>query len=213
MACVKGGKKPVSDTQLAKAVLDAGFATRSTLSKLVTRLDDQPAVMAVAVALAEHGGNVMEDCENETEDRGSFQINRRWHPEVSDSCAFNLQCSAKAVYRITSTGLFWSAWVTYKEGTHKQYLDRAREAVEKAGDGIVADSPIEAVTGKENPLEGPVDALQGLLGIFEFLTKGENWLRVALFAGALVAFGLAFWSFTGGGIPTPMGVARKIVKG
>ena len=28
-------------------------------------------------------------------DRGAFQINSKWHPEVSDECAFNLKCATE----------------------------------------------------------------------------------------------------------------------
>jgi hypothetical protein len=46
-------------------------------------------------------------------DRGVLQINSRWHPEVSDECAFDLSCSVKEGIRIVkSSG--WNQWTTLK---------------------------------------------------------------------------------------------------
>jgi hypothetical protein len=39
------------------------------------------------------------DCinpKNGSYDRGWFQISRKWHPEVSDECAFDLECATEA---------------------------------------------------------------------------------------------------------------------
>lgn len=82
------------------------------------------AVVASAVAYAESGGNIYAQHINSdgSVDRGLFQINNRYHPEVSDSCAYNPLCAAKATYSITNAGSDWSQWVTYTHGIYAQYI-------------------------------------------------------------------------------------------
>ena len=40
-------------------------------------------------------------------DRGIFQINSKWHPEVSKECAFSVACNIKEAKRISSDGKSW----------------------------------------------------------------------------------------------------------
>ena len=55
-------------------------------------------------------------------DRGLFQINSYWHPDVSIECAFDIDCNIKEAYRISKGGTNWTPWVTYKKGIYKKYL-------------------------------------------------------------------------------------------
>jgi hypothetical protein len=87
---------------------------------------------AVAVCMAESGGNpsarnVNSDSHHSV-DRGLWQVNNYWHPEVSDSCAFSSGCNAKAALKISSGGSNWSPWATYNGGAYKSHLSRARSA-------------------------------------------------------------------------------------
>lgn len=49
--------------------------------------------------------------ESWTGDRGIFQINRKWHPGVSDECAFDYKCNTKEAIRIRLEWGNWNAWV------------------------------------------------------------------------------------------------------
>jgi len=40
-------------------------------------------------------------------DRGLFQINREYHPDVADSCAFDAECSARWADAQVSAGRLW----------------------------------------------------------------------------------------------------------
>jgi hypothetical protein len=87
---------------------------------------------AVAVCMAESGGNpsarnVNSDSHHSV-DRGLWQVNNYWHPEVSDSCAFSSGCNAKAALKISSGGSNWSPWATYNGGAYKSHLSAARSA-------------------------------------------------------------------------------------
>ncbi len=61
-------------------------------------------------------------------DRGLWQINSYWHPEVSAACALSASCNARAAARISSRGTKWSQWWTYKNGKHLPYMSQARAA-------------------------------------------------------------------------------------
>jgi hypothetical protein len=61
-------------------------------------------------------------------DRGLWQVNSYWHPEVSVACAFSPSCNARVMYSISSHGKTWTAWWTYKNGKHLPYMAQARAA-------------------------------------------------------------------------------------
>ncbi len=61
-------------------------------------------------------------------DRGLWQINSYWHPEVSAACALSASCNARAAARISSKGTKWSQWWTYKNGKHLPFMSQARAA-------------------------------------------------------------------------------------
>ena len=88
-------------------------------------------VVAIAVAMAESRCDPSARGVNPagSVDRGLWQINDRWHPEVSDSCAYNAQCNAREAYRISDEGGNWSPWATYKSGAYKKFMDDARAAI------------------------------------------------------------------------------------
>ena len=44
-------------------------------------------------------------------DRGLWQFNSKWHPEVSDAEAFNWELSTNHAYRISNGGVDFSQWV------------------------------------------------------------------------------------------------------
>jgi hypothetical protein len=58
-------------------------------------------------------------------DRGLWQINDYWHPDVSDTCAFDPFCNAQAMGRISSNGSNWSPWSTYNNGAYTRYTQAA----------------------------------------------------------------------------------------
>ena len=106
-----------SISELTAAARDAGFSGAS----LVT---------AVAVSLAENGSRTLRAVgvnsdQWHSRDRGPWQINDHWHPDVSDSCAFDLSCAAKAAFKISDQGRSWTPWATFTSGKYKQYLSDA----------------------------------------------------------------------------------------
>lgn len=59
---------------------------------------------------------------NNSHDRGLFQISRKYHPEVTDECAYNIECNIREAYRISQGGTDWSPWYGYSMGGYKQFL-------------------------------------------------------------------------------------------
>ena len=62
-------------------------------------------------------------------DRGLWQINSFYHSDVSDACAFQVQCNAAAAFRISSKGRNWSAWAPYNSGAWASYISLAEQSV------------------------------------------------------------------------------------
>ena len=61
-------------------------------------------------------------------DRGLYQINSYFHPEVSDACAFGLACATKETYRISSAGRNMQPWNTFRAGAHVPFMADASVA-------------------------------------------------------------------------------------
>ena len=80
-------------------------------------------------------------------DRGLWQINSHYHSEVSDACAFQVQCNTAAAFLLSSKGRNWSAWVPYNSGAWASYISLAEQAVygvsfqlRNRGDGTCLDA-------------------------------------------------------------------------
>jgi hypothetical protein len=91
-------------------------------------------VMAIAVALAESGGNPKATNldSNGTVDRGVWQINSV-HAEYSAACDYDPSCAAGAAFSISADGTNWGAWVTYQHGAEIPFLPVAASFVEGTG--------------------------------------------------------------------------------
>ncbi len=87
--------------------------------------------IAVAVAKAESGFRpTITNTAGNTHgiDRGLWQINSYWHPNVTAACAFSPSCNARAMVRISSSGTKWSPWWTFVHGKHRPFMAQARAA-------------------------------------------------------------------------------------
>jgi hypothetical protein len=93
--------------------------------------------LAVAVGLAESDGNPAArgpnpptpGCPAGSTDRGAWQLNNCYHPEVADACADQFACAAQATYRISAAGSDWRAWTTYTSGAYQAKLGAADQAL------------------------------------------------------------------------------------
>ena len=80
------------------------------------RCKDWPDEEALAIAKCESGLKV--DAINLNKghslDRGIFQINQKFHPEVTNECAFNAKCNIDAAYNIWKKNGNFNQWVCKK---------------------------------------------------------------------------------------------------
>lgn len=118
---VPGGGPDLTVAQIGTVAAAAGFSGSGL-------------VMAIAVALAESGGNPTATNldSNGTVDRGVWQINSV-HAEYSASCDYKPSCAAGAAFSISAGGTNWGAWVTYQHGAEIPFLPVAVSFVEGAG--------------------------------------------------------------------------------
>lgn len=94
---------------------------------------------AVAVALAESAGKTLAvNTRGNTppsRDRGLWQINSYFHPEVSDHDAFDPLAAARAVWRISKRGTDWREWTTYQAGHTAPFMHRAQLVADQVEHG------------------------------------------------------------------------------
>jgi hypothetical protein len=87
--------------------------------------------LATAVAKAESGfrANATNTAGNAHGiDRGLWQVNSYWHPEISAACALSPSCNARAMAAISNKGTKWTPWWTYKNGKHLPFMSASRAA-------------------------------------------------------------------------------------
>ena len=87
--------------------------------------------IAIAVAKAESGFRAtITNTQGNSHgiDRGLWQINSYWHPEISAACALSPSCNARGMVAISSRGTKWSPWWTYVNRKHIPYMGQARAA-------------------------------------------------------------------------------------
>jgi peptidoglycan hydrolase-like protein with peptidoglycan-binding domain len=98
---------------------------------------DDGLVLAVAVAKAESGWDPKARAVNtdarHSVDRGLWQINSFWHPEVSDDDAFDPAGCARAAFAISDRGRNWKPWSTFNNGSYRQFEDAVRQAMGSSG--------------------------------------------------------------------------------
>lgn len=93
--------------------------------------------IAVAVALAESGGNVRAVSPPNTagkaagsRDHGLWQINDYYH--VFDKVLiYNAEYNAKQAYRISTNGTNWNPWTTFRNGAYLKHMETARNSIER----------------------------------------------------------------------------------
>lgn len=112
----------LSAAQIVQVAQQAGFS-------------GQGLVNAVAVALAESGGDPGQTYTDApgSVDRGLWQINSFYHPEVTDAQAFDPAQAAVAAYRISAGGTDWTPWATWTNRRYRLFLSQAQQAVGGAG--------------------------------------------------------------------------------
>lgn len=160
--------------------------------------DEGVIATGIGVCTAESGRRrkaVNVNSDGGSKDRGPWQINDRWHPEVSDDCAYSWGCATQAAATISSGGSDWSPWTTYHADIGRSYRGAARRAIRETNGGTqfvgffgdlwdkvwsppwenpsgAANDPSQfkgqgpGIPGLSNPLGAVGDAVQGIVQFF-----------------------------------------------
>lgn len=117
----------VTNQTMADALRKAGFS-ESVIPTMI------------AIALGESGGNSQAVCNNclgvQEYSVGLWQINLYAHPHVTETCAKDPYCAAKAAYAISSEGTNFNPWTVYKTGKYLEFLDKAKEGIGSAIENV-----------------------------------------------------------------------------
>jgi len=128
-------------------------------------------VLAVAIAWAESG--LRTDAvgwnfdpvtgERVSVDRGIWQINSAAHPDVTEACAFDPPCNARAMFRISNSGTNWRPWTTFNTGAFNQFF-------------LAATVAVKTMLGETSPA-GPNDPIKNTL---DYIKAGGSPLNAAV---------------------------------
>lgn len=200
----------LSDVEIARAARSGGFP-------------DNFLVTAVAVALAESGGNPQATNHNTngTTDYGLWQINSIHQADLRGGEWSNPNDNARMAYAVFKrAGNSWWPWYAFRNGKHVQFMNRATQAVNSLGSSNSPKADFsEAVTGAASGVFTPTgltDTYEGLKKIATVLSQKNFWIRVGfVLAGLLVIIGGAIWLgkglFIGGSTKAVGQIAKKVL--
>lgn len=171
----------ISDSAIAAAAKGAG-------------LNNSQTALAVAIALAESGGNTTAHNAVPPDDSyGLWQINMLGSLGPSRRQQFGLSTNdelyspsvnAKAMFSISNGGQNWRAWTTYTRGTYLRFMAR--------GQAVAGTAASSGDSGTTTTPVGLSDSFSAISGFFKMLQDPTFWMRVALWVGGA---GLAFYGF------------------
>ena len=97
-------------------------------------------VTAVAVMGAESGRFVdafyVNDDPWQSVDRGLFQINSHWHPDLPLDQAFKPVPNARYAYEMSDGGKKWNAWAAYSNGAYLVNMPKVQAVLMAAKAGL-----------------------------------------------------------------------------
>lgn len=194
-----------ADVDIAAAARDGGFATRTDIQT------------AVAIALAESGGNNLATNRNDngSTDYGLWQINSVHTDILKIGDWRNPTDNAKMAKKVFDKQ-GWSAWVVYDTGRYKDFMARANTAV-----------AVLAMLGKlpdiiERGLDGPqlpgADALDDIKKFVQFFGDKHNWQRIGYISAGVVLLFIAILAMIKANAGDVVGAVAgkavgKVVKG
>ena len=168
---------------------------------------------AVAIQMAENGAHdatlwvsdpPTAGCPNGSWDRGLWQINSCYHPEVSNAQAASPSGNAAAAYAISNGGKDFSPWATYNSGAYKAYIGSGPGGLQAAINDWIA-SPSSSDVATVTP------SLPSLPSVGQDVTAAAGaaqtwWTSSALPAMEKAAWplavGLGVWLILTGGQPS-----------
>lgn len=198
----------LSDAQIAAFARGAGFTGNDV-------------AIAVAVALAESGGNPRAHNGNTATGDNSYglwQINmlgamgpaRRKQFGISNNDAlFDPATNARAARAIYKGSNSWRPWSTYNSGSYLRFMSRGKAAANSSG-GFGSDTDFGGGDfGSNNRPDTPLpdsientiydmrDAISGISDFVGWITNKDNWIRVGMFIGGVILVVVGVLTFVG----------------
>lgn len=199
--------------------------SKLTPTAIAFLVEDWPdPVTAVAVVLGESGGDPnARNVENGNVDRGLWQISSKWHPEVTDEAAFDVNASTAAAFRISSSGTDFNPWHATRSANFAGHLATAEQAVaDLAGERADPDSggrswydprqitdavgraadivtdPVGVAGDAVGLALSPITNLAGGLGkILAVLTSADTWKRAGYVLAGIALLAVAYFAIFG----------------
>jgi Transglycosylase SLT domain. len=167
----------LTDQQIANVAVASGWT-------------GQDVVIATAVALAESGGDSLQQHHNldGSTDYGLWQVNSVHGFDPKD--LLEVIDNGKAAHEVWSKQ-GWEAWTTFKTGAYLLYMSRAKAVTPSVGPGGTVEG--HSATESVNVLSGLLDFVSAGA---DWLSNAHNWVRIAqsLVGGVLIITGLAIMS-------------------
>ena len=104
------GKREILDPIATKKISNSKVETVEQIIRKIAREEGGDADLAVRVAKCESGLNPTARNVNigGSIDRGLYQWNSKWHPEISDECADDIDCATREFCKAFKDGnLYW----------------------------------------------------------------------------------------------------------
>lgn len=169
----------LSDVQIAQYAFKAGFRNSPVHQNLT---------MAVAIALAESGGDTAVTHKNSdsrgTTDLGVWQINNYWHRDLLTKYSWSdpLQNAQMAFIIVGQSNGTWTQWSTFNSGSFFKYMARAIKAATAVQSGTATTLPQDV-----NTPAGDMGAGSSASdGATASITNPHTWLRVAMVGTGMV---------------------------
>lgn len=186
----------LSDASIAQYARDAGFTG-----------DD--VAIAVAVALAESGGNPRAHNKNAATGDNSYglwQINmiggmgperRKRFGLPNNEALFDPATNARVAYGLFKSRGSWRDWSTYNSGSYLRFMSRGKKVAGGDGSALPSrpDTPIP--DSIENTIYNVRDAISGLSAFVNWVTNRDNWVRVGMFVGGALLLVVGLLTYVG----------------
>jgi hypothetical protein len=174
-------------------------------------------VVAVAVAMAESGGDPNAHATVGEDSRGLWQMNVRAHPDLEGKNLYDPQVNADAAYALWKRS-GWGPWSAHNNGAYLLFLPAATAAAASGDvvsflkDPVGASKSLGDAAVGSVPLPGVLDTGRVLGGFLSDLQNPVIWQRILKVAIGAALMTAGMWLIVQTQVITPLGEkAGKVV--
>jgi septal ring factor EnvC (AmiA/AmiB activator) len=103
-------------------------------------------------------------------DRGLWQINNKFHAEVTDDCAYDPVCATAAALKISNGGLDYTPWSAFTNGAYKNHLEAAKVALDSYARIKTLNKTVDSLSRQLTSTQTQVSNLQNQVSVLQ----GQN---------------------------------------